>query len=843
MLIFNNLKNVFNSLKSKLIFPLFNLLAVLVIFIIIYVSVSIGEFAEHFASERLEATTDAIYAYLNTFRQRAYTSVFSISQSQELARLINSGNQEDILSYISNRRELYGVDKIIVVNNEGAILAETRTDPRLGNIGNMSEVLSASGLGDGISNFYAATSENYVILSATTPVIDGDNIVGRVFANYVIGSFVFIDYIKDIYGVDITVFVDYLSVASTLIHPETGNRAVGTPAAPIIRETVLEKRESLTLDLNIFNLLPYKAHYFPLIGYDDNPIGIFFIGLSQEYAAGVSTVMRRNLIIIGALGVLITSGIIFFIISKLLKPFGKLKQAAKGIADGNLEIRLDTTRKDEIGDINRDFVKSIEVLKRIMNEVNEMYYIHFTKGDYKYELDENSYNGTYKEVTKSLNRLAIGYGEHFVELLEVLKKYGEGDFAANVSQYPDGWKWANEVIDSLRRDLVSVWSEIDVLADGASKGNLNMRADLSGYSGEWLDSFKRLNNLMETIYAPICEIRNVAARFNSGYFDKFMTGNYLGDFLAIKNDMNRIVKGVGEYVQEIDVCLNAISDGDLTVVTNMEFSGEFDKIGKSINTISRSLREAMSEINSVADLVLTNTKQISAASANLANGALEQADSVERLTSAISLISNQTKQNANDAFEAFNLSSKSTQYVEDGSRAMQDMLKAMLQIKESSASISGIIKVIQDISFQTNLLALNASVEAARAGEHGKGFAVVAEEVRNLASRSQEAALETTKLIQVSIERVDSGSDIAENMAESLNNIINGANEVLKIINNISDSSQSQAEAIEQLGVELRQISLVIQSNSSASKETANATDKLNSQAELLRQLAAYFKI
>ncbi|MCL2217230.1 MAG: methyl-accepting chemotaxis protein [Defluviitaleaceae bacterium] len=321
------------------------------------------------------------------------------------------------------------------------------------------------------------------------------------------------------------------------------------------------------------------------------------------------------------------------------------------------------------------------------------------------------------------------------------------------------------------------------------------------------------------------------------------TAHAADNYKKIGDTLQNAVMVIKDYMDEIKKLLASIANGDLTVSINREFKGDFVSVKESINNISSSLNKTMSEINSASVQVLSGAKQISASSTDLATGAQQQASSIEELNSTIDIINQQTQKNSDNATEASNLSNRSTANAKEGNDAMVKMLDAMVEIKESSTGISRINRVIQDIAFQTNLLALNAAVEAARAGEQGRGFAVVAEEVRSLAARSQEAAQETTGMIEDSIHRVDTGSGIAETTAEALTVIVKNADEVLQIINGISASSQEQADAVSQVSTGINQISVVVQSNSAVSQETAASAEELNSQAEILQQLVSRFKL
>ena len=300
----------------------------------------------------------------------------------------------------------------------------------------------------------------------------------------------------------------------------------------------------------------------------------------------------------------------------------------------------------------------------------------------------------------------------------------------------------------------------------------------------------------------------------------------------ISNPLRRMVDSAEE-----------IANGNLDVTIKIDSRDEVGELGLAFVKMTDHINEVMTNIDSAAEQVSAGSKQIADSSMGLSQGATEQASSIEQLTASIEEISSQTRTNADHASEANELAELTRANAVQGNNEMKRMLDSMEEINESSANISKIIKVIDEIAFQTNILALNAAVEAARARQHGKGFAVVAEEVRNLAARSADAAKETTRMIEGSIKKVDDGTKIATSTAAALNKIVEDVAKVSDIVGNIASASNEQAIGISQINQGIMQVSEVVQMNSATSEESAAASEELSSQAELLRAQAGRFNL
>ncbi|MCL2215553.1 MAG: methyl-accepting chemotaxis protein [Defluviitaleaceae bacterium] len=552
---------------------------------------------------------------------------------------------------------------------------------------------------------------------------------------------------------------------------------------------------------------------------------------------------------------------IIFLSRKFIKPLQNVITSINLVAKGDFNINLnrENVAGDEIGQLTNCMYDLTDVIQSMVADLSRVYDEYIEIGNIRYAIDDSKYENSFKEMIGLVNKLLNATTNDILSIAEVFEHVSNGEFDENMNTdvWVGEWVVMPTALNRLTDNLKAISTEIGSMIDAAAvKGDLNFKIEADKYSGSWYKIMDGLNGIAKAVDTPLKAIEFGMAQMRAGNFDlenidSMMRSNgmnpnasyYNGAFRNIISSFDDVIVTVASYVNELGGVLAKMAEGDLRNRIDRHYVGSFSLIKSSINTINETLHKTMSEISAASTQVLAGATQIAQSASELSSGAGQQSIAVSELNDTIAMISSQTKQNAENSLTANELSGKSADNAQAGNNAMQQMVEAMSKIKESSSDISKIVKTIQDIAFQTNLLALNASVEAARAGEHGKGFAVVADEVRTLAGRSQTAAAETEHLIQGSILRVGAGSTIAESTAASLDAIVTSADEVLSVISKISSASKEQAEAIANVGDGLTQISIVTQNNSAVSEETAAASQELNSQAELLQRLVAYFKL
>lgn len=310
---------------------------------------------------------------------------------------------------------------------------------------------------------------------------------------------------------------------------------------------------------------------------------------------------------------------------------------------------------------------------------------------------------------------------------------------------------------------------------------------------------------------------------------------------VLSNSLEETIVCLRQYINLITVALIQISEGNLCHRMEGTFKGDFYKIKSTFNEILDSLSDTFASINLSAEQVNSGAVQVSNIAQSVSQGSTQQASAIEELSATLNDVSKQITQNSADAKNAYNIVSQNTEAVDNCNTDMSKMLNAMNAINTASSEISKIIKVIDEIAFQTNILALNAAVEAAREGS--KGFGVVADEVRRLASRSAEAAKQTASLIENQAAAVSKGSQIAEETADSLNEIVEKSNTIKDLVKNISEASEAQTEAIVQVNTGVDQISAVVSANTSTAVGSASASEELSSQSLILKNMIARFKL
>ena len=298
-------------------------------------------------------------------------------------------------------------------------------------------------------------------------------------------------------------------------------------------------------------------------------------------------------------------------------------------------------------------------------------------------------------------------------------------------------------------------------------------------------------------------------------FGLSILGSALG--LAIGYGISLMVAGP---IRQVVAGLQDLERGDLTRTLGIDSNDEVGELARAYDSFTMRMRQVIQGVQDSATKVAEAVALISSssASANRRDSSWFETRSsagqtIEETAAAMTQISKSAEVNASLAASVANQFSAAQASAASGRLSVDRMVQAVSDIHVSSGKIAKIVHVMDEIALQTNLLALNAAVEAAHAGEQGKGFGVVADEVRNLARRSAEAAKDIEALIAESVQKAETGRQLAAQSGESLSQMAKRVDEVGELVKKIAQSSEDQREAMRSANSSISLIDRTMQAN------------------------------
>lgn len=354
---------------------------------------------------------------------------------------------------------------------------------------------------------------------------------------------------------------------------------------------------------------------------------------------------------------------------------------------------------------------------------------------------------------------------------------------------------------------------------------------------------KVVQAIIESISNPVEEIKSAALEMAKGNYDLEIEYTSEDEIGVLADCMREMILFTKDNISNITEVLNKFAEGNFDVEIEDNYIGEFIEIKESLEKIVDSINNTFYDIKIVTEQVKDGSEQVASTAQIISEGAINQAGIIQELMAAIGQINEKVKVSTEQANSTNVLTRELGNQIELNNEKMNEMVTAMNKIEESSINIKSIINTIYSISEQTNLLALNAAIEAARAGESGKGFAVVADEIRKLAEESSVAVKNTEILIEDSINNVNDGKNVADEASEALSSVVGKAKEAVELIGTIAELTEQGAMAISEVYNGIDQIAEVVESNTAISEESAAASEELSSQSESLQNMIDKFKL
>ena len=511
---------------------------------------------------------------------------------------------------------------------------------------------------------------------------------------------------------------------------------------------------------------------------------------------------------------------------------------ANAVAGGKLDNAIDTSRKDEIGDL-------LAALNRMQGDLNGRIEADRLVAEanlrIKNALDSASAAVLIADDGGQVIYANASLSQRFVELEDRIAQRVPGFSAGNLVGPSLGELTG---IDALGAETLAALQDTQVV-EREFVGRIFQLSStpIRNAEGERLGTLVDWRDRTDEVSVE-AEVQGVVQATARGDFSKVIAEDgKSGFFLTLATALNAGFAGTRSTLTEIGRVMGLVADGDLTARMDGHYEGQFAEIRDSIEGSVTQLRSLIGQIQMAAGQINTAASEIAAGNQDLSARTEQQAANLEETAASMEELTATVKQNADSARQANQLASGAAGVAEQGGEVVGKVVTTMREIEDSSKRVADIISTIDGIAFQTNILALNAAVEAARAGEQGRGFAVVASEVRSLAGRSAQAAKEIKELIEASVETVGEGSRLVQQAGATMAEIVGSVKRVTDIMAEISAASAEQSTGIEQVNQTITQMDETTQQNAALVEEATAAARSMEDQAQQLAEAVGRFKI
>ncbi|WP_282452980.1 methyl-accepting chemotaxis protein [Pseudomarimonas salicorniae] len=509
------------------------------------------------------------------------------------------------------------------------------------------------------------------------------------------------------------------------------------------------------------------------------------------------TAARGTMITVLVVSILLSLLFAFIVARSVVNGVRASLGVVNDIANGRLDGSIDTSRQDEVGELNRGMAKMQDTLRSFARAETEMAEQH-EAGQLDYRIEASQFTGAYRDMATSLNELVASQIETMNQAVALMRRYAVGDLSQDMVDLPGQKAAITEAMVQTKANLQSVNAEIQRLVLAAADGDFSIRGDEQQFQFAFREMVAGLNQLMQ-----------------------------------------QADSGLGE----VGKLLLALSQGDLTVRVENRFKGAFFNLVENANSTVERLTDIARKITQASEEINVAAGEIAAGNSDLSERTEQQAANLEETASSMEELTSTVKQNAENSRQARQLAVGAADVASRGGEVVGRVVTTMDAISASSKRIEDIISVIDGIAFQTNILALNAAVEAARAGEQGRGFAVVASEVRSLAQRSADAAKEIKELIAESVITVTEGSTLVHDAGKTMDEIMSSVKRVTDIMSEIAAASDEQSSGIEQVNQTVVQMDQTTQQNAALVEQASAAARSMEEQAGELATAVSVFRL